>query len=303
MKNIKALVISALFIFSGLSVFLGTLAVTADEKVDESLQVQSDGVVEVFNIRGNVKIKGWNNNQVTVVGTLDDLAEGLTFETKGKVTQIKVEMPDHNINRGDGSKLTIQVPFGNQVDFEGISSDLDVENIKAGIDVRTVSGDIDINSVEKILNIKTVSGDIRLKKSTGKAKLATVSGDINGDINCPDVQVSLVSGDVNLKLDEYQNFIGSVVSGNIMIEGQQQDGGETKLSTVNGDIDLRFIKKINTRLNIKTGPGGNIINNISKDKVVTEFPNTQRLSITLGDGSGSVKLGTVNGDIRITGNN
>ncbi len=303
MKKIKALVISALFIFSGLSVFFGTMAVTAAEKVDESLQVQSDGVVEVFNIRGKVKIKGWNKNQVTVVGTLDDLAEGLTFETKDKVTHIKVEMPDHNINRGDGSKLTIQVPYGNQVDFEGISSDLNVENIKAGIDVRTVSGDIDINGVEKILNIKTVSGDIHLEKSTGKAKLATVSGDIKGNIKCPDVQVSLVSGDVNLKLDKYQNFYGSVVSGDITIEGQQQDGGETKLSSVNGDIDLRFTKKINTRLNVKTGPGGDIVNNISKDKVVKEFPNTQHLSITLGDGSGSVKLGTVNGDIRIKGKN
>jgi len=207
------------------------------------LQVQSDGVVEISNIRGIVKVKGWDKDQVAVTGTLDDLAEGITFENKDKVTLIKVEMPDHNINHGDGSDLTIQVPYGNQVDFEGISSDLKVKNIKAGIDVRTVSGDIGVEGVEKILNIKTVSGDIQLKKSTGKAKLATVSGDIDGVINCPEVQVSSVSGDVNLKLDEYQ-----------------LDGGETKLSSVNGDINLLFINKINTRVNVKTGPGGDITN-------------------------------------------
>jgi len=52
-----------------------------------------------------------------------------------------------------------------------------------------------------------------------------------------------------------------------------------------------------------TGPGGDIVNKISTDRVVTVFPNTQRLSVTLGDGSGSVKLGTVNGDIKIRGKN
>jgi len=296
MKKHIVLLISAVFFFSGGSV-------TANEKVDKALQVQSDGVVEISNIRGIVKVKGWDKDQVAVTGTLDDLAEGITFENKDKVTLIKVEMPDHNINHGDGSDLTIQVPYGNQVDFEGISSDLKVKNIKAGIDVRTVSGDIGVEGVEKILNIKTVSGDIQLKKSTGKAKLATVSGDIDGVINCPEVQVSSVSGDVNLKLDEYQNFYASVVSGNITIEGKQLDGGETKLSSVNGDINLLFINKINTRVNVKTGPGGDITNHLSKDKVITEFPNTQRLSITLGDGSGSVKLGTVNGDIKIRGKN
>jgi len=297
MKYTKILMITILMLLTGVDYLY------AGEKVDKSLNVHASGVVEISNVRGIVKIKGWKNNEVTVVGKLDDLATGLTFDTKDKVTRVKVDMPRKNINRGNGSNLIIRVPVGNRIDFEGVSSDLDIEDIKAGIDVATVSGDIVISGVRKILHAKTVSGDIKIKKSAGAARLATVSGDIRGDINCPEVAVSVVSGDVKLKLDEYKNFYGSVVSGDISVEGQQQDGGETELSSVNGDIDLVFTHKVNTRLMAKTGPGGDITNNLTNDEVTTAFPNTQKLSVTLGDGSGRVKLGTVNGDIKVSRKN
>jgi len=279
----------------------GTLL--AGEFVEKSLSAQPNGIVEIHNVRGDIKVLGWDKQEVEIRGELDDLAEELIFEKQGKVTLIRVKMPNKNVNHGDGSKLVINIPNGNRLDFSGVSTDLIIKNIDGGIDIRTVSGDVDGKNIHKQLFVTTVSGDIEFKDSSGRAKLGTVSGDIEGNLNSQGISANSVSGDVELELTEFDELSASTVSGDLKIEGKLKDDGEASLNNVSGDITLKLASKVNARANIKSGPGGSITNGLSSDKVKEIFPNQQKLQMTLGDGSGRIKIYTVSGSIRLSGKN
>ena len=290
------------------AVLMGTLMLIpslayAGEKVDKSLDAQSDGVVEIHNVRGDIRVIAWDNSEVKVTGELDDLTAKFIFESQGKVTYLKVEIPRRNANRGDGSDLKIMVPRGSRVDFNGVSTDLLLEQVEGGVDLRSVSGDLKVHDVKEQLFLNTVSGDIDVKNSAGQAKLNTVSGDIEAEMDSSEVSVNAVSGDIRLALKSYNSLVASTVNGEIWVTGQQQDGGKSMLSSVNGDITLSFDDAVNARVSIKSGPGGSIRNSISSDPVEDVFPNQQRLRATLGDGSGQIKAGTVNGSITLKGHN
>ena len=66
---------SILFILAALPA-----ALQAGDEVDQQRTVSSDGVVEIQNTRGAVKITGWEGDGVRIRGELDDLATGLGTE-------------------------------------------------------------------------------------------------------------------------------------------------------------------------------------------------------------------------------
>lgn len=276
-------------------------AIYAGEEVDRTIGVRSDGVVQIENVRGIIRVEGWDRDEVSVKGTLDDSAERLIFETNGAVTNVIVKMPKGRIKRGDGSNLVIRVPNTNQVDFEGVSSDLFVNNISGGVDLATVSGDIDTNNISKQVFLKSVSGDLVIKESSGQARLSSVSGDIEANLDSQEVEANTVSGDVTLHLTVFTSLYASSVNGEVWIKGAQSDDGETDINSVNGDITLNFTKSLNARIKAKTGPGGDIDNDLTADPVENIFPNQQKLSCNAGNGNGKVKLSTVNGSIKLKG--
>jgi DUF4097 and DUF4098 domain-containing protein YvlB len=291
----KSLIALSLIAISGISF--------AGDKVNKTIAANADGVVEIHNIRGDIKIIGWDKNEVKLTGELDDLKKELIFKAQGNVVIINVIMPRRNINSGDGSDLTIYVPKTNRVDVSVVSTDLIIGNIQGGIDARTVSGEANISEVQKKLYMETVSGDITVKKSSGKMKLNSVSGDIRGDFDSKDVRAESVSGDVSLTLSNFDNLKAGSVSGELKVSGQLNDSGNLRLSTVNGDISLSFKDAVNARTKINAGPGGDINNRMSSDEVREIFPNQQKLNMTLGNGSGKIQIGTINGSIYLKGNN
>ncbi len=65
----------------------------AGEAVDETLAVKADGLVRIDNVRGRIEVQGWDRNDVSVKGTLDDVTKSFTFETSGSTTTVNVVTP------------------------------------------------------------------------------------------------------------------------------------------------------------------------------------------------------------------
>ena len=279
-----------------------TGAAYAGEEVDKTLNVSADGVVQIENVRGIVRVEGWDRNEVSVKGELDDRAEKLIFETNGAVTNVIVKMPKGRLNRGDGSNLLIRVPNTNQVDFEGVSSDIVVENVSGGVDLSTVSGDVNAKEINKQVFLKSVSGDLVVKDSSGQSRLSSVSGDIQAKMDSQEVEANVVSGDITLHLRDFSMLDASTVNGEVWVKGAQTADGETSVSSVNGDITLNFTQSLDARVKAKTGPGGDIENDLTSDPVEKIFPNQQKLNINVGNGNGKVTISTVNGSIKLKGN-
>jgi DUF4097 and DUF4098 domain-containing protein YvlB len=271
----------------------------AGDRVDESRSVESDTVVEIHNTRGEIRITGWDKDEISVEGELDDLATGLTFEVDGKLALIRVEMPTRNINWGDGSDLEIKIPVNGRIDFDGVSTDLYLKNIMGGIAVHSVSGEIEARGIDNRIQINAVSGDIDIQDAGGKAKITTVSGDMELDLRSEMVSVNAVSGDINLRLQTIDTLMASVVSGEIDVEGNLADSGSINCNSVSGDVTLVLAAPVNARIDVQTGPGGDIDNRITEDEARDIFPAQMALKSRSGDGSGNISVHTVTGDVTL----
>ncbi|WP_444997879.1 DUF4097 family beta strand repeat-containing protein [Aliikangiella sp. IMCC44359] len=270
----------------------------AGEKVDKTIDAEADGTVEIHNVRGKVVITGWENNQVKVSGTLDDLAEEFIFERKGSKTKIKVKLPRNSSHHSrDGSKLKIMVPTRSKVSFSGVATDLEADLIRGGIDVNSVSGDIKINNTQERTYINSVSGDLVLRDLIGRLEVSTVSGDLDAIVNCEKVNISGVSAELKVKLQKIESANVSNVSGDTHVYGRLISDGEVRLSSVSGEAIYYVDGELDAKVNIETAPGGEIINQYSDDKPVSSFINSHRLKFTAGGGNGVLNMSTVSGDI------
>ncbi|HJN52196.1 MAG: DUF4097 family beta strand repeat-containing protein [Pseudomonadales bacterium] len=285
---------SILFILAALPA-----ALQAGDEVDQQRTVSSDGVVEIQNTRGAVKITGWEEDVVRISGELDDLATGLTFEVEDGVTLIRVDMPKRDINHGDGSDLHIRVPRRSRVEFDGVSTDVVVSEIAGGTGVHSVSGDVRALRLDNRIRIKSVSGEVDVGQATGKIRVSTVSGDMHLDLDTSEIAVDAVSGEVRLRLGDFDRLTVSTVSGDQDVAGHLNDSGHVSMRSVNGEMSLRFSDKVNAQIDVKTGPGGDISNHMTADEPEDVFPVQMKLRTTLGDGSGTVTMNTVNGDIKL----
>ncbi|WP_085300645.1 DUF4097 family beta strand repeat-containing protein [Cognaticolwellia mytili] len=290
----------------------------AGEKIDESMSLNGAKSVIIENLRGEVKVMGNDGDTVSVVGELDDKAEGLTFEKSGSRIIIKVEIP-HNSHNGwgaDGSELSIKLPKHVRVSFKGVSSNVEVENFINGVEIQTVSGNIEAENLMQQVELATVSGNIYSKKLSGKLRLSSVSGNIedknssgrahfktvSGSLGSKsmanEVSAKSVSGDIDLHLAEIDELIVSTVSGEFNSELSLNDDGLLKMSSVSGDLQVNFKNEVQASFSLKTNAGGDIINRLTSAQAKrAKYGPSSKLSFETGNGSSSVRASTVSGSI------
>jgi len=299
---------------------LTTQGVLAEE-VNKSIPRDGATNISVENLRGKVKISGWDKDEIKVTGKVDEKAERFIFEKDGAYIRVKVVMPRH-LNGGwndRGSDLLIRVPKDIRLDFSGVSSDVDIENINKSAEVRTVSGNITADSLSEHVELSTVSGDINSENLSGKITLVTVSGDIDdkkskGRIKLKavsgrlrteslanEVFVNTVSGEIDVSLDKVDELSISTVSGDVDGDLSLNSNGLVKMSSVSGDIDLVFENEVQASFRMKSNAGGDLVNKITSDKAKhAKYGPSSKLYFETGEAKASVKASTVSGRIKVS---
>jgi len=321
MKILRSKVARQLLIAMG--VLSGSLAYAEQQSVDESVNVEPDGVVRIYVVRGDINVHGWNKDQVEVRGLLDEELEEFIFEVDGDETNIRVRIP-RNTRGGWGRKneteLVIRIPEMSKVEFSGVSTDIDIDDVKGSVEVGVVSGDVDLDGGSERIILQTVSGEIELRNATGRIRVRTVSGDVesyntSGDSSYGSVsgrlvvedggkelQLETVSGDIEVIRANFISISGHSVSGDIDIRGEMMAGGSIDFDNVSGTIRLKLDGDINSKFDLETG-SGSIRNRLTNDKPkVSKYVRDQRLRFEVGNGDGEVVLSTRSGDINISSN-
>ena len=272
------------------------------ESVDETKAVSPTGKVLIENTRGEIRVFGWEKGEIRVKGDLDDRTENFIFEVQDQITVIRVKIPKHT-HSGDGSKLDIHIPVHSRLSFNGVSTDLDVNDVKGGSDLHTVSGEVHMKNTDGGVDINTVSGDVDLQGGKGEVRAVTVSGNIDLEYSAEEVTLQSVSGGIRAALAEFQGLKSETVSGSIEVSGYMLDSGDVVMESVSGDINLVLQEGVNARIQVTTGPGGDIINDLTSDQPEVSFPSQMRLRSTAGAGEGRIKIGTVTGDVSLSKKN
>ena len=293
----------------------------AGEQVDETMKVRGDISVEVEHQSGDIKIKGWDRDEIRVQGELNERAEKLIFkEHKGRVL-IKVVTPKRkNWNSSsDGDDLDIRVPINSFVRYSGVNADADISDLKKGLQAKTVNGKVDARDIIGRIALESVNGDIDARDLNGDISLETVNGrirdrmssgselflgSVNGDIesqgDIKDISVETVNGGIELELGEVDKIKMSTVNGTIEVSMHLMNRGRVEGSTVSGEIELKLQKDVSAKFDIQAHAGGRIVNRLSEHKVEkAKYGPGRWLEFELGNGKGRVDLSTVSGRIEL----
>ncbi len=275
-------------------------AVAAD--VDKTLPWTEGGELRVDITSGQLEIRGWDKDEVKLTGDFEGDEDRLVFKNSGK--NVKLELRDGGGSwwgghSGGNVDFVVFTPINSNLEIEGTSLRVEINQIMGQVDVGSVSGSVSLRSESDDVHIETVSGDIEVEGSKGKVRLQSVSGDIDAEVDAYQFNAKTISGDVNGKSGrvEYSSLLS--VSGDIDVSLLLAEDGRLEAQTVSGNIDIQFKDTPNADFEINTGPGGDIRNRVSKDRPDDNNHWGQELRFTVGDGDGNVELETMSGTVKL----
>jgi len=297
----------------------------AGEKINKSLDVDANSLVEIIHVKGDAKIIGWDKNTVKVEGELGDNTEAFRFERDGKSVVFEVEVKQSGSKwgwsneEGKEDALTIHVPFNSRVNYRSPNAELDIEMIYGGVNIEMINGDLQASDLKGRMSLKTVNGDIKASKLSGELSIDAVNGDIeanhisgndlsvntvNGDVEidskAQDVFAETVNGDIEITLDKVLDVKTNTVNGDIDMSMTLIDGGSVKASSVGGDIEFEFQKDIQAKFNIEAHAGGSIQNKINQAKAnKAKYGPRIWLEFSSGKPTATVNISTVHGSIEL----
>ncbi|QYJ74402.1 DUF4097 family beta strand repeat-containing protein [Shewanella sp. FJAT-52076] len=290
----------------------------AAEKIDKSLDVGEQVVLDIRVQRGEVEISPWDQNKIQVQGTLDELSEGLVFENQGGRILLEDKLPkSYQGKKNQGSILVIKVPAKLTLNAEGISADYRIKGLEGDLGLGTVSGDINANRLGGKVNINTVSGEVETAELSGTVKIETVSGtvkdnnstsddasykSVSGDIRLNNqtkkVRIEQVSGDTEATLPNAHGVQYNAVSGDaeLTLKGDVKVSGES----VSGDVSVKLLGDADARVAINGGPSGKIHNSLTNQAPAKpKYGPGSSLDMVLGSGKGVIELSTLSGKLSV----
>jgi len=225
----------------------------------------SDGVTfRLKNKNGGITVESWENGRIEVVARIKVKAS-----SKSKALKL-AEKLDFEV---EGSQDEVSI----EVDYPRIRFTRFLNIFRGDRSSITVSFDVKVPE-NCNLKIENVNGGIRVSGISGEIALETVNGaiDING-----------------LEIFGKARTVNGAVS---CIIGRFPHGADLYLKGVNGSIRLQLPRELNARIDAKSINGG----------VRVKFPFSGEVEVkrwrvagTIGDGSGNIKLRTINGGIKV----
>ncbi|MCX7993554.1 MAG: DUF4097 domain-containing protein [Fimbriimonadales bacterium] len=175
--------------------------------------------------------------------------------------------------------------------------DIEIEKLDGDLDLRTPHGDMTLRHVQGNAKLETVNGDILIQDMQGERVAITV---VNGDTTLRDLQVDSVTiqatnGDTETERIVVRNLKVETVRGDIQLDSLEPIRGEVRLTTVKGDILVQAPDGNDCRVQMHN-TAGDIECALECREVVSD-----RRSYTgvAGDGTGTLALETVHGDLRV----
>ncbi|KPK58213.1 MAG: hypothetical protein AMJ59_16210 [Gammaproteobacteria bacterium SG8_31] len=291
----RVLIVSTLLTLTAAPAWSGTA-------IDEIADAHPRGEVEVSNVSGEIKVTGWNKEQVQISGRLGDGSERLVFERDGRRTLIKVEVPSRS-RKVESSDLYVMVPEESRVTVTGVSADITVEGVKGALRIQSVSGEIFAEVFEEDVETKTVSGDLRIRGHDSPAllTLTTVSGDGRVENIRGELVVQSVTGNLDIKSKALDRARLRTTNGDIDLQTGLGSDALFDMEAINGDLRLDILGDVDAYFDIETF-NGSIDNSFGPDPVrASKYAPGRNLRFTHGEGKARVRIKTLNGGVTLRG--
>jgi DUF4097 and DUF4098 domain-containing protein YvlB len=295
-----ALGVRRLAMLAGACAVIGLASRAHADEINKGMPANPQGQVEVSNTSGSVTITGWDKSEVEVTGDLGEGSERLEFTQSGDLTRIKVILPKKS-HDAEGSDLVIRVPVKSGIAVNTVNADIVVQKVDGAQRLQSVSADISTEAGSEDVECKTVSGDIEVA-GTGRRSLltiTTVSGDARVQRVAGEVNANTVSGNVDLSLGDTTRSRLRSTSGDVNLYGKLVGEARLDVESISGDVRIKLVQPIGAEFELSSF-NGEISNCFGpKAQRTDEYVPGRELRFREGNGTGRVRVKTLNGDINL----
>lgn len=197
-------------------------------------------------------------------------------------------------------KVNLKLQIPRQVNLQvrlAHKGDIEIEKIDGALDLRTPHGDIQLRHIRGSAKLETVNGDVLIQDLQGeRVSITTVNGDTTlNDLKVENLTVQATNGDTETERLVARNCTVETVRGDITLDLTEPIQGEVRLTTVSGDILVQVPDGNDCRVQMQTSAG--TIECALECKQVES--SRHHYAGVAGNGTGTLALETVHGDLRI----
>jgi DUF4097 and DUF4098 domain-containing protein YvlB len=276
-----------------------TRPAAAQQKVDERRPASASGLVEIENPAGTLRVIGWNQNEVTVTGTLGAGAERLAVE--GEKNRIRIEVETRGNPHGVASNLEVHVPEGSRVEIESFAGSIAATDIKGTVRAENVNGDITVSGPAREVDVQTVNGSLEVSVPARRVHAESVNGSVTVRGASGEVEASTVNGGLLVSGGTFTHGHLETVNGKVRFEGDLAKGAVLDADSVSGAVELWLPATVAADFTLSTF-SGTIENDLGPAldrESGHDNPSEKELSFTTGAGGATVTIHTLSGSIAI----
>lgn len=284
-----------------LCVALALARPAAAETFEQRVPADARGEVRIVNVAGEVQVRGWDRNEVLVQAQLGARVERVEVGSQAQRTTVEVVLPKSG-GRG-AAELMVQVPRASSLVVRTVSADQRIENVRGAQRLQAVSGSIASELWESDLEARTVSGTLTVRGRAagegGPVRLATVSGSMRLEDLGAQVELSTVSGDMDLTAARLERARFKTTNGDLDLRAGLAPQARVDAEAINGEIALHLRGAVDAMFEIETFQGDIDSCFGPQPQRAREFGPGRELRFKAGEGSGQVRIKTLNGDVEI----
>ena len=247
------------------------------ETRDDSFSVNGTSTLVINNDNGWIKVNTGTDTEVRVQATLRGI-DRIDYEVSqnGNTITVLAEIDQGWFISNVGVDITITAPVNANVELETSNGMIGLDGIEGTGTLRTSNGEIVLENVKGDFEGETSNGKIEVDTLEGTAFLRTSNGGLN---------LEEVIGEVDAETS----------NGGISYSGDMIAGGDNRLVTSNGNVDVELLGTPSIELDASTNNGD----------VTSELPITatttsdDHLVGIIGDGEADLYIESSNGDVTI----
>ena len=247
------------------------------ETRDDSFSVNGTATLVVNSDNGWIKVNTGTDDEVRIQATLRGI-DRIDYEVSrdGNTITVLAEIDQGWFISNVGVDITITAPVNTDVELETSNGAIELNGIEGTGTLRTSNGEIVLENVKGDFEGRTSNGKIEVDTLEGTAFLMTSNGGLD---------LQEVIGEVDAETS----------NGGISYSGDMIPGGDNRLITSNGNVDVELMGTRSIKLDASTNNGD----------VTSELPITatttsdDHLVGTIGDGEADLYIESSNGDVTI----
>ncbi len=243
------------------SLFLLTAITFSQEKkeYEETLKLDSYGMVTIDTYKGSVKVEVWDKDEVHFYAEVEPDTDGWNTSPKEQLERCRIQFThSHDLLslKSDYKKNILGMNTLANVHYKikmPATAKLKIDDYKSEIDVNGLKSNVEIESYKGVIEVKNFSGDLMIDTYKGSAF-------VNVEELKDDLEFDTYKGEISVELPESSNFdfefdlsrhgefhsdfdmmMKDYGSDDEVIGSVNGGGPRIKFSTYKGEIDLKKI--------------------------------------------------------------